>query len=325
MRQLRIVLAVALVAALLVPLAGCSDKDTAAKVNGEKIPMAELDKQMEQMKKQYPDMFKGADGEGRLLDFKQRLLDNLIDQELVRQAATAKGIKVSDAEIDTQIKQLKAGFGDDAQFEQALSSAGLTAETLKDQLREQLLTQQLITSLSSGKQATEAEIKEYYEANKAQYFQKAAKRASHILFKEDDEKTAREVLGKLKDGSDFATLAKRYSTDSATAAKGGDLGWPTTPYVAEFEAALEKLDQGDISDLVKSTYGWHIIKVTEVRKASQQSLADVSDQISQILSQQSQADAYQTFLEDLRAKADIEILVPELKQASTKDAKTETK
>lgn len=312
MKSLRIVLAVALALSLAVST-GCTDKDTAAKVNGDKISIAELDKQVEQLKKQYPDMFTGADGEGRLLDFKQRLLDNLINQKLIEQAATEKGIKVTDAELAEQIKQLKEGFNDEEQFNAALKSAGMTLEGLNTQIREQLLTQKLIESLAQDAKFTDAQLRDYYDKNKAQFQQAAAKRASHILFKPEDKATAEKVLGEVKDGGDFAALAKEYSTDAATKEKGGDLGWPTTPYVDEFEAALAKLNKGQTSGLVKTPYGWHIIRVTEVRTASQQAFEDVKSQIEQILMQQARSEAYQKFLDGLRDKAEIEILIEELK------------
>lgn len=324
MKSLRLVVTAAVVAILAFSAVGCTDKNVAAKVNGKAISVDELNKQVEQLKKQYPQMFQGADGEGRLLDFKQRLLDNLVSQELVRQAAEEQGIKVSDADVKKQVDQLKSGFKDEKQFDQALKSAGMTVDSLNKQIREQLLTQRLIDSLSAGAAPTESEIKSYYDKNKEQFNQKAAKRASHILFKPEDKNAAEKALGELKDGADFASSAKKYSTDTATAAQGGDLGWPSTPYVAEFEEALAKLDKGEMSDLVKSPFGWHIIKVTDERDAKQQPLSEVKDQISQILQQQRKAESYQQFLENLRKKAKIEILVPELKQAAAPKSSTET-
>jgi foldase protein PrsA len=315
MKPVRLFLVVVLALGLVLAMTGCSsDKNVAAKVNGQKISLDELNAQVTQLKKQYPTMFEGADGEGRLLDFKQRLLDNLINAKLVQAAAEEKGIKITDADVAAQVKQLKAGFKDDAQFQQALKSAGMDEAGLTKQVREQLLTQKLIEKISTDSATpTDAQIKAYYDANKAQFEQKAATRASHILFKAEDKATAAKVLAEVKAGGNFAALAKKYSQDPASAANGGDLGWPTTPYVAEFEAALAKLKPGQVSDLVKTTYGWHIIKATETRKASTQPLDAVRAQIEQIIVQQQKADAYQKFVDDLRKKADIEIIVPELK------------
>lgn len=323
MKFTRVLLAAVLLGVLAFSSVGCSDDNVAARVNGEEISVDELNKQVDQLKKQYPQMFEGADGEGRLLDFKQRLLDNLINQKLVAQAANDKGIEVSDADIEKQIKQLKAGFQDEEQFEQAISSAGMTTDSLESQIREQLLTQKLIESLAADDKASAEEVKAYYEKNKSQFFQKEAKRASHILFKPEDEKLAKQALKELEEGGEFSSLAKKYSVDTATAAKGGDLGWPSTPFVPEFQEALDKLKVGETSKLVKSPYGWHIITVTDERDGSQQKLDEVREQIEQILVQQRRADAYQQFLDKLRKEADIEIVLPELKQAAAKPS-TET-
>ena len=325
MKFTRTILAVALVSALALAATGCNSDNVAATVNGEKITVEELNQQVEQLKKQYPTMFEGADGEGRLIDFKQRLLNNLIDQELVRQAAEDKDIEVTDADVEKQITQLKSGFDDDTAFNEALTSAGMTLDTLQTQIREQLLTQKLIESLDASATATDAEVKTYYDANKDQFFQDAAKRASHILFKPEDKENAEKVLKELEDGGDFAQLAKKYSTDTATAANGGDLGWPTSAYVEELQKAIDELKVGDTSAVVKTPYGYHIIRVTDERDATQQKLEDVKDQIKQILVQQTRADAYQKFLDALRKKATIEILIPELKAATGSTESTATK
>ena len=315
MKLFRLFVAVALLLVIALLGVGCSsNKDTAAQVNGEKISLTDLDKQVEQLKKQYPTMFTGSDGEGRLLDFKQRLLDNMINQILIEQAAKDQGIKVTDADVNAQIEQLKSGFETQEKFDQALKSAGMDEAGLSKQVREQLVTQKLMDKLATGEgKPTNQEIETYYASNKSQFEQKAAKRASHILFAATDKATAEKVLAEIKGGADFATLAKKYSTDTATKDKGGDLGWPTTPYVTEFEAALAKLKTGQVSALVKTQFGWHIIKVTDSRKASTKKITEVKTQIEQILVQQKKADVYQAYVEKLRKDADIKILVSELK------------
>lgn len=327
MKSTRVLLVSALCGALLLGamgISGCSNKDVAAKVNGEAISKSTLDQQLEQLKKQYPQMFTGADGEGRLLDFKQRLLDNIINQKLVEQAAKDKGIKVTDADIQKQIDQLKGGFKDQKQFDEALKSAGMTLDTLKEQIKGQLMTQKLIESLSAENSVSAADIQAYYDKNKAQFFQKAAKKASHILFKPEDKAAAQKVLAEVQAGGDFAALAKKNSIDTATASKGGDLGWPTTAYVPEFQAALDKLKKGQTSVLVQSPYGWHIIRVTDERAGTQQALADVKTQIEQIIVQQRRADSYQKFLNELRKNAKIDIIEADLKAAAAKKGSTAT-
>jgi foldase protein PrsA len=314
MKKSRLLVAAVLILGLAFASTGCSSKDIAARVNGEAITMDELNQQVEQLKKSYPQMFDGPDGEGQLVTMKQRFLSQLIDQKLIAQAAKGRGVSVSDTEVKGQIDTLKAGFKDDAQFAQALESAGLDVNALESQIREQLLTQKLIESLASDEEIDEAAVKEYYDNNKTQFLLKEAKRASHILFSPEDKEKADQVLKQLKDGSDFNSLAKANSVDTVTAEKGGDLGWPSTPYVPEFQAALDKLKVGQTSELVQSPYGWHIIRVTDERKGSQQTLEEVRTQIEQIIISQRRSEAYQKYLMQLREEAEIEILVEELRE-----------
>jgi foldase protein PrsA len=317
---MRFVLGVALCAAMLVGvigLTGCSDKDVAARVNGQAIKVSELNTQLDQLKKQYPQMFTGNDAEGRLLDFKQRLLENLINQALIEQAAKDKKLTVSDGDIDKQITQLRSGFKDQAQFDAALKSAGLSVDQLKSQIKNQLVTQKLVESLASNSKVSDADIQAYYEKNKAQFYQKAAKRVSNILFKSSDKAAAEKTLKQLQAGTiTFAAAAKQYSIDTASASKGGDLGWPSSAYLPEFQSAVDKLKKGQMSGLVQSQVGYHIILVTDERAGSQQSLASVKSQIQQIIIQQRRSDAYQQFLNDLRKNAKIEYVEADLKPAS---------
>lgn len=325
MKALRIAVSLALVAGLFLGVTGCSDKDVAAKVNGEVIKKSELDAQVDKLKEQYPQMFEGADGEGRLIDFQQRLLDNMINNVLIRQAAKDAGVEVTDADVKKKIDELKAGFSTQDQFDAALSQAGMDVTALEDQIRDQLVTEQLIATLNSDTKVDTKEISEYYEKNKTQFAEQAATHASHILFDKADKATAEKVLAEVKAGGDFAALAKKYSKDPASAANGGDLGWPTTPYVAEFQAAADKLKIGEISPIVETQFGWHIIKVVEKRENRQKKLDEVKEQIQQIIVQQRNADAYQTFLDDLRSKAKIEILIPDLQNPAAGSAETTAK
>ena len=329
MKSTRNLLVAALCGALLIGalgISGCSNKNVVAKVNGEAITTEALDQQLEQLKKQYPNMFTGADGEGRLLDFKQRLLDNIINQKLVEQAAKDKGIKVSDADVQKQIDQLKAGFKDQAQFDEALKSAGMTRRWPQDPdpqpardpeaHRVARVEQQGHARPTSRPTTTRTRRSSSRRQPRRRATSSSSRRTRPL---------PRRSSPRSRTGGDFAALAKKYSVDTATASKGGDLGWPTTAYVPEFQAALDKLKKGETtSALVQTPFGWHIIRVTDERAGVQQPLAEVKAQIEQIIVQQRKGDAYQTFLDDLRKKAKIEILAADLKAAAGKGSKTTT-
>lgn len=298
-RLLAAVMALALVA---IALTGCGPQNVAT-VNGQGIPLSELKAQFDNVKTQYPQMFSGADAKTRQKEFATRLLDNLIDQKLVAQWASENGVKIDEAAVTKQMAQLKSQFKDDKAYQEALKKFGTSEDKLKEQIRQQLLLQAVTAKLAKSQKVTDAEVKAYYDKNKAQFSQTAGKRVSHILVASKDKALAESILKQVDSGADFAALAKKYSIDQGSASKGGDLGWPTTPYVPEFQAAVEKLTKkGQISGLVKSTYGYHIIKLEETRPAKQKTLAEVKSQIVQILQQQKQADAYQKFVAGLRKK-----------------------
>lgn len=306
-------------AALLVLLAaaassGCFNAGLIAKVNGEGISEEVFESEIARYREQYPTMFQNADGEFR---FRRTLISQLIDQELLRQAAAKEGVEVPDAELDTQIEGLKKGFQDDAAFLAALEKSGYTLEAFREYTRDQITSQRLITKVAADVTVTDDEVRKQYDDNKDKYVRQPFEmiHVAHILFAGDDEKTAREVRAKIAAGADFAAAARANSKDKATAAKGGDLGWAKMPYAPEFQAAAEKLPVGKVSEPVKTSFGWHIIRMLERKADKQKSFDEVKEQVRQVLFQQRQAQSYQEYLQKLRDGASIEIFDDELKDA----------
>jgi foldase protein PrsA len=312
-------LAVLVLAAVLVALAlvGCGAKNVAT-VNGQGIPLADLSQQFAAVKANYPTMFPaGASGAAQEAEFKKRLLDNMIDQALVSQEAGKMGITVKDADINKQFAEIRKQFKTDADYKAALKKFATTEAKLKDQIRQQLLLQAITAKLAKNVKVTDAQIKAYYDKNKAQYLQTAAKRVAHILVATKDAKLGADILKQIQGGADFSAMAKKYSIDTASAQQGGDLGWPTTPYVPQFQAAVDKLTKvGQLSPLTKSPYGYHIIKLEAVRAAKQKTLAEVSATIKAQLVQQQLAVAYQKFVAGLRKKYAKQITIDQAALAS---------
>ncbi|OQP03509.1 peptidylprolyl isomerase [Geobacillus sp. 44B] len=169
-------------------------------------------------------------------------------RDLIDEKVLSKKYKVTDKEIDKQIENLKEAYG--TQYDLAVQQNGEKA--IREMVKLDLLRQK---AAMEDIKVTEKELKEYYNSYKPKI------RASHILVK--DEKTAKEIKAKLDKGEDFAKLAKQYSQDPGSAANGGDLGWfGPGKMVKEFEDAAYKLKVGQVSDPVKTDYGYHIIKVT---------------------------------------------------------------
>ena len=257
----RLALAALLAIALLaVPLAGCTKAggSVAATVNGAEVTVAALDAEVAKLRLQSPYLFGEGSGvsEGEI---REALLDELINRELLTQKAKELGIEVSEAEIDAEMETIQANYESEEEFTAALEGAGFTLDTAREQVRWQLINEFILLTLEEEITVTDAEVRAYYDDNQEEFQTAAAKRASHILLAPEDEDLARDVLAQLKDGADFAKLAAEHSTDGS-AQEGGDLGWPTVQYVPEFEAAVNSLDSGEMTDdLVETQYGWHII------------------------------------------------------------------
>lgn len=181
---------------------------------------------------------------------KDKIGDQVV-QQLVFEKVLSDKYKVSDKEVDKQVDQAKKQLGD--QFESALQQYGYANEKdFRNTIKVGLMQEKAATK---DLKITDKDIKDYYANNI-----KPDIKASHILVA--DEKTANEVEAKLKKGEKFEDLAKKYSTDG-TAQKGGDLGWFNTGKMdPTFEAAAYKLKVNEVSEPVKTQFGYHIIKKT---------------------------------------------------------------
>ncbi|WP_242223501.1 peptidylprolyl isomerase [Bacillus cereus group sp. BfR-BA-01380] len=205
--------------------------------------------------------------------------------------------KVSDDEAKKKVEEVKKQMGD--KFNAYLTQMGVKNEKeLKDKMKVQLAFEKGIKS-----SVTEKEIKDYY---------KPKLKASHILVK--DEKTAKEIKEKLNKGEDFAALAKQYSEDPSSKEKGGELPeFGPGQLDPKFEEAAYKLETGQVSDPVKSSFGYHIIKLTEKKelKPFDQEKENIRKELEnrRLKDQQWQ----QQFYKDLLKQADIKVTDDDLK------------
>ncbi|MCO4851444.1 peptidylprolyl isomerase [Bacillus vallismortis] len=217
--------------------------------------------------------------------------------QLVQEKVLDEKYKVTDKEIDKKLKEYKTQLGD--------QYAALEKQYGKDYLKEQVKYELLTQKAAKDKiKVTDADIKEYWEGLKDKI------RASHILVA--DKKTAEEVEKKLKKGEKFEDLAKEYSTDTNSASQGGDLGWfAKDGMVEEFSKAAFKLKTDQVSDPVKSQYGYHIIKKTEERGKYEDMKKELK---SEVLEQKLNDNAaVQEAVQKVMKKADIEVKDKDLK------------
>lgn len=248
-----------------------------------------------------------------------QLLQELIMDKLV--AAASSKEKVTDADVDAEIAKIKKQFPDEKIFEAQLKEAGQTPEKLKENIRTMLQQQAWMKSQIKVADVTEAKAKEFYDSNKAEFEQPETVKASHILFMVAPDATE-DVVNKQKDaaikaaaraakGEDFTALAKELSEEPGAKESGGDLGFFSKDrMVPEFATAAFTQKVGDVSQPVKTQFGWHIIKVTDKKAAGTVPFADVKDQIIGFMKSNEQRQAVQGVLNKLKESAKIETFLP---------------
>jgi peptidyl-prolyl cis-trans isomerase C len=246
-------------------------------------------------------------------------LNSLINHELLYQESRAEGIVVSDAAIDEELARSKAIFPDAASFEEAIRARGVTEGNLRQETRKTLAVNRLLEArVFRNVVVPEAEVKQFYERNREEFRHPEEIRAQHILVRvpaEADDKTrdaaaqrAAALLAQLKAGADFADLARQHSNDPGTAAHGGDLGYfGSGQMVQAFEVHAFALQSGELSDVVSTPYGFHIIKVTDRRPAGIRPLSEVEDRIRAVLAKSERQRLRDQLVDELRRKADVRV------------------
>ncbi|WKV07776.2 peptidylprolyl isomerase [Thermoanaerobacterium sp. CMT5567-10] len=276
----------------LTTLTSCGvNKNIVAKVDDQVITLKEYQDSFNQVKTQIEsdpqytkDIWNQNYNEQKFIDVvKNSVLDNLILEKLLIKEAEKEKITATDKEITDEYNSEKA------------TNSNVTKETAKDNV----LVNKLIDSWTKGVKVTDSEAEKYYNDNKSQF---EVVKASHILV--SDEKTANEIYDKLKNGANFAELAKQYSIDTSTKDNGGELGeFPRGTMVQEFEDAAFALNSGEISKPVKTQYGYHIIKS---EGKSIKSFNDVKSSIITYLENNKKQDIFNQKSEALKKAAKIE-------------------
>lgn len=226
--------------------------------------------------------------------------EQLLGQILVEQILDEK-YDVSKKEIEKEFKTLKEQYG--ASFADALAQSGLTEAGLKDNIRFELLKQKAAKDVK----VTDKEIKEYYDMASKEL------NARHILVA--DEATAKKAIKEIKDGAKFADVAKKYSTDKGSAAKGGELGWFTVGTMVDaFNNAAYALKLNTLSEPVKSEFGYHVIEVTDKREIKGYgTLEEKKDEIKKTLAENK--GSFETRIAELIKEQKVEIKDEDLKHA----------
>ena len=291
--------------------------DVVARVNGEAVTKADFDEAVKELEASAGQPVP-ADQRNQVL---RGVLDQLIGYRLLVQETKARKITVADAELDARIAEIRKQFPSEDAFKQVLTQRSLTVEKLRTDARDDLMVSKMLQAEIGAKAAvTAAQVNEFYQQNPSQFQQGERVKASHILiaFPDNADAAAKQaarakadvVLKDVKSGKDFAGLAKANSQDPGSAPNGGDLGFfQQGQMVPPFDAVAFKLAPGEISELVETTFGYHIIKVAEKSASRTMPLDDVRPQLEQYLEGQNRQMQTQAFVESLKAKGKVEVFI----------------
>jgi peptidyl-prolyl cis-trans isomerase C len=287
-----------------------------AKVNGDDIPRTEFETTIQNVESRA----------GRPVPPEQRdqvyrgVLEDLIALRLLKQEVARRQLTASDAELAEAMKGMRQQFPTEAAFKQALTAQKMTLEQLREETRTQVLVSKMLQQEVASQVAVKpTEISGFYEKNPDKFQQPEAVRASHVLITVPEgaapaaraaaRTKAENVLKQARAGADFAKLAQTYS-DDASKGRGGDLGFfPKGQMVPAFEAAAFALAPNQISDIVESPFGYHVIKVIEKRPAQNVPFSEAAPRIEQYLRQEQQQAKTKAFVDQLRAKGNVQVLI----------------
>ena len=287
----------------------------AAKVNSEIITLSAIEERAELLRQKYV----GAPISISEQDLLKDALNMIIEERLQIQEGKKYGFIVDEYAIDAAVEDIKKKNNlADGQLQEMLKREGRTLESYKNHIRDQILVSK-ITQFEIGNRVkvSEKSIIKYYKKNQKDFWEEGKVRARHILFisergssenrRRAKLRQAKKVLSEIRKGSDFSKLAIKYSED-VSASSGGDVGFVKRgKMVREFEEAVFSLKPGQISDIVETEYGYHIIKVDEVLPGKTLTLKDVKNRIHKILSMQKQKQVYDDWINELKKSAFIEV------------------
>lgn len=206
---------------------------------------------------------------------KNSIVTMMVQDKLIANDIKKNDIKVDDKEVEDALMQSVQNFGGQENFDKTLDDYNMELDKFKETLKKDLMYKKHREWFDENNKVTDDEIKKYFEDNKDEF---AKVDASHILV--EDEQTANDIKSRLDNGEDFASLAKEYSKDTASAQNGGALGaFAKGQMVKEFEDAAFSMKEGEISAPVKSQFGYHIIKVNSIKDAFEDSKEEITKKI----------------------------------------------
>jgi parvulin-like peptidyl-prolyl isomerase len=281
------------------------NNDDVAVAGSQPITKAQFTALMNRAKKSYDAQKRPfpKPGSTEYEQLKGQAITFLIQRAEFEQEAKDLGIKITDSDVDKRIDQLKKQFygGSEQKYKRTLTQQGLTEEQAKDEVRAQLVSEELFKKITDDVTVSDKQIRDYYDSHKSQYQQPESRDVRHILVQK--KALADQLDAQVKSGGNFAALAKKYSKDPGSASNGGKLTVTKGQTVPAFDRVAFSLKKGQISQPVKTQYGYHIIQALSAVKPPQKTpLSKVETSIRQQLEDQEKRDAMTKWVDDTKNK-----------------------
>jgi foldase protein PrsA len=241
-------------------------------------------------------------------DLKDAIVRSLVERAEFELEAEEMGIEVTDAEVKKRLDELKQQFfqGDEEKYRKEIAKQGLTDERVREEIRSRLLSEKIYERVTSTVKVSQADIKEYYDKNKTQFQQPESREVRHILVTKESQAT--DIYEQLLDGANFAALAKKFSQDTASASKGGKYTAVKGQSVAPFDKFVFAADTGDLSEPVKTEFGFHVIEVlSDIKPKSVTPLKEVQASVRDTLLREKQNETMREWVNDLQEKYEDEV------------------
>lgn len=290
-----------------------------AQVNGDKVTREVFVRSFANLKNQMQSVGRSVTSEN-VEAVKRNLLTSIINTELLYQESENKKTVVDEKEILAQFAQIRSQFQTEEEFNKSLSHELYTADELKLEIRKgKMINAFLQADVYISIKISDDDAKEFYDDNKKMFRQPETIKARHILIKLEQkadsetvkkaEEEMKEIAKKANDGGNFEELAKQYS-EGPSAPNGGDLGYfPRGSMVPEFEKAAFALKNGEISDVVRTQFGLHLIKKEDGHEAGVMKFAEVKDRVVNRLKAQERRKVLEGYVSKLREKAEIKTFI----------------
>ncbi|WP_457627707.1 peptidylprolyl isomerase [Persephonella sp.] len=251
----------------------------------------------------------------KLKELRKKALKALIDRELLYYEAKKKGIKIPEKEIDRLMDELAKRYKSREKLEELVKQTGITLEEFREELKKRLMIDKLLKEYVQVN-LTEKDLKEYYEKNKYKFKEPESLKVRYIYIKVDPTKPkgrqiarerAEKAYKEIQEGKDFGDVAYKYS-DDLSRIKGGELGYV---HKGRFEKKIEeeiyKLKPGEVSGIIETELGFHIVKVEDKRPERIVPFDKIKEKLRKELTEKLQQEKYEKLLED--AKKDVKVVI----------------